>query len=1271
MPFGNLGKTRNRGSTDAELERRIMSRKAILALVLLVCTSLNAQEFRGVISGRVTDPSGATIPGATVKAVNTATNTTTEAKTTPEGIYTLPYLEPGVYNIEAVAAGFQTLRRQSITLAVGQRLNLPLALTVGQSNTEITVVGQQEVIETSDASKGLVFDPVKTQSYPLNGRQSYMLLNLTPGVIFTQEQFGASGFSGTRGWDVNNSYKFNGARGGNGNNVFMLNGTPISNESSTWEFAPSVDAIQEFSAMTTVYDAQYGHEAGGVVNTVIRGGTNNWHGDVYEYFRNAVLDANNFSNNYAGKPKGNHQQHQFGGVFGGPIRKDKDFIFASYEGWQEVIPFPGSGQTVIPMDLRNGKNFGNYGMTVFDPLTSHPCTAGSGAPSTEPCSGSNGSTYWRNPFPNNEIPANRLSPITQKILSYLPAPNAPGSGVGNLANNYVNAGNTGRYWYNQPIVRWDHNFDNGDKFYALFSEFHGYEFRSTTTFPKPVAQGNIDNNRTFTGLNLDWTHVISPTAVLDLKASFFRFVQLTPGYSDKAQAITAQSIGMTNMIHAPTVSNSVIPNIAVAGYTGPFFGSGSYSWSPYNRWIFSPNLTWTKNKHVLHFGFEYNHEARGNIGPGQAYGSFTFDNALVRQASGRNINTNDSYLGVASLLLGMPARGNIDNNASYYITRPYYGFYAQDDWKVTDRLTLNMGLRYEFQLGYQERYNRMASQFDISTVNPKSNEIMAKWNQYKAAWDGDPSHKYKYPAAPPAFYGVWRFAGMDGYPRRTHYTDWTNFAPRLGFAYRIGSKTVIRGGVGTYYQSDTSTNNTQTGFGISTGYQADFTNGQYPSACYNDITGLNNNQCTNGVPTGPYSLSNPFPKGLSTAAGTSAGLEANLGQGSTSTQLNYKVPRTYQYSLGIQQQLPLNAVLDVSFAGNYALYDRDSQNLGHPQNAVGYADQAIAMQDSTYFSQGMPNPFQGILPSTTGRGSSSTQSASSLMNYYSLWGGYNQANVTDRNFRSDALQVKLEKRAFAGDSKAGVLTWVASYTFSKQYARTCCIGQDWAYDYGAKLILSGDAKTATLSEPFKYNAKDSNLVYAQDSSNKPHQIAFSGVWDLPVGKGRHFANSVVGMSDKLLSGWQLDWVLTYISGWPVGLPGGVNFCGDYTHFTDPATGNVVSQNEDHWFNNRGRNYGTDSCYAALPSNSINYGQPPRFANVFNPSAPQLNLSVQKDTSFREHYRLQFRAESFNISNTVIRPGPASTDWTNSNFGLIGKSQQNFPRQIQLALKLFF
>src|SRR5438270_7754044 len=279
-----------------------MMTKKFAVLIVLVCGSLFAQDFRATLTGSVTDPSGAAVPNATVKATNIANNATKEVKTTSEGVYTIPYLDPGEYNVEAIATGFQGLKRAGITLQVAQKMNLPLQLTVGQMNQEITVTGQQEVIDTADSSRGLVFDPIKTQEYPLNGRQTYMLMALTPGVVFTQEQFGASGFSGTRGWDVNSSYKINGAR--TGENLFLLNGAPISDNGGSWQLAPNVEAVQEFKVMTNTYDSSYGRFGGGVVNTTLRSGGNHWHGDVFEYWRNRLLDANTFQNNAQGLTKG-------------------------------------------------------------------------------------------------------------------------------------------------------------------------------------------------------------------------------------------------------------------------------------------------------------------------------------------------------------------------------------------------------------------------------------------------------------------------------------------------------------------------------------------------------------------------------------------------------------------------------------------------------------------------------------------------------------------------------------------------------------------------------------------------------------------------------------------------------------------------------------------------------------------------------------------------------------------------------------------------------
>ena len=432
-------------------------------------------------------------------------------------------------------------------------------------------------------------------------------------------------------------------------------------------------------------------------------------------------------------------------------------------------------------------------------------------------------------------------------------------------------------------------------------------------------------------------------------------MQLTPSYTTQAQAITAASLGMTGLTPAPTVTNSVMPEINIGGYTGTLFGSGgSYSWSPYNSWQLLPSVTLTRGRHSLRIGGEIHYEAKGNVAPGDAYGQFTFGN-ITSQASGHTFLPTETYNGIASLLLGMPTSGDQAINASYYLTRPYYGLYFQDDWKVNNRLTLNIGLRWDVQLPYLERYNRMGSQFNINAVNPLSPQILAAWNADAAAYNAT-NPKYPYPAAPSAIYGTWGFAGVNGLPRRATYTDWTNGSPRVGFAYRVNDKTVVRGGFGTFYQSITSNNNSQTGFSQTTSYQATFdTVNNIPSACVNP---LGPNTCQNGPPTGPYSLVNPFPQGLIQPQGTSQGALANVGQGSYGFELHYKIPRTYQYSLGIQRQLPGNVLFDLSFAGNYNLYTDSSLDMGHIQGAQGVANQQTALADATFFSRQVPNPFR-------------------------------------------------------------------------------------------------------------------------------------------------------------------------------------------------------------------------------------------------------------------------------------------------------------------------
>jgi hypothetical protein len=299
------------------------------------------------------DASGAAIVGATVRAVQRSTNQATGATTNHDGYYVLPYLQPSNYDVEVSASGFHKIKKENVTLLVAQKLDLDFKLEVGQMNQEVTVQAEVEVLQTADASGGMNFDSKMTSEYALNGRQLYMMMDLSPGVLFTQEEFGATGYSGTRGWDVNGNFTMNGSK--TGTTAFALNGSPIS-LTGTFNISPNVDAVQEFKVMTNTWDAAIGRSGGGAVNTSIKAGTNSFHFTAGEFIRNRIFDANTTQLNAAGQPRGKHNVNQISLTAGGPIRKNKDFIFGSIEIWRERVPFSVVADVPTP-DLRNGQGF--------------------------------------------------------------------------------------------------------------------------------------------------------------------------------------------------------------------------------------------------------------------------------------------------------------------------------------------------------------------------------------------------------------------------------------------------------------------------------------------------------------------------------------------------------------------------------------------------------------------------------------------------------------------------------------------------------------------------------------------------------------------------------------------------------------------------------------------------------------------------------------------------------------------------------------------------
>ncbi len=1157
-----------------------------LAASLLACLTLFGQDYRATMTGHVTDSSRGAIPNATVRAIQPETNEVTQVQTNADGYYALPLLNPGTYSVEVMAPGFQPFRRNHVVLLVADKVDLPFVLEIGPTNTEITVSGAARGTDSADASGGVNFDTVETSEYPLNGRQSYMLMELATGVLFTQEQFGAAGYSGTRGWDVTGAYVING--GVQGTNMFLLNGAPISLTGS-WQISPNMEAIQEFKVMTNTYDAQYGRTGGGTVNTTIKSGSNRLHGSVFDYLRNSLLDANTTQNNQVGAPRGKHITNQFGGTAGGPIRKDKDFYFASFEGFRERVPFPLVSDTP-PAELRDGQNFSLYHINIYDPLTERKCVAGADTPKGTSCFG----TYIRDPFPGDAIPASRISPIGKRILDLYPLPNQPG-----LQQNFFATGNDGQYAYNQPMGRWDHEASEKDRFYAMFTFQHGHEFRNQNGFPAPAMQGNIDTQRTQQTYIADWTRILSPALALDLRISFGRFTSYFPDGPPESSNITARALGIS-MPHPPTTHTDTAPRMQVSGYSDII--GNLYTWSTNNQWDFSPSITHSSGGHTRRYGFEYVYAGIGTGDTGRANSLFAFTNGWTQQYADRNRDSSDGS-GIASLLLGLANSGYVDYNDTYYRTWPYVAGYIQDDWRARHNLTLNVGLRYDIQIPFVERWNRVNSGFDFNRVNPLSSQVLAAWATDKQQYDAT-NPQYPYPSPPAALLGGKMFIGNGS--RRVYDTDFTDVQPRVGLAWGFERNTVLRTGFGIYYRTATQLNYTD-GFSQQTHYAPSFDGNITPA---------------NGGLTGPNSLQDPYPAGLAPPTGASLGLLTNAGQGISFDGHQRPIPRTYQYSFGLQHMFPWSVKLDASYVGSQTVHDSMAENMDY----VSMANFQIGHQDNSYLNRKVPNPFYGILPPTTDFGKAPTFNAESLLYPYPLFNGITISTQPWSKYRYDSLQARLERRFF-GDRRMGGFLATLSYTNQKTFEANHRLN-NW-----------------NLAEP---------PVHELSNYDKPQNLAVSGIWDLPFGNRRALLNHGNRALRAVVSDWNYNFVFTYNAGYPTNWPNAVFTCASYF---------VAEQTHGQWFNN------TPGCWKGRAAYTLR-DTGDRFAWIRNPGRSNVNMTMARTFRLTERYALQLRGESFNTTNTPMFGGPDTT-YTDARFGELPIAQQNFPRLVQISARIMY
>lgn len=1133
------------------MRRRFVTSAAVVSL--LPALWLDGQEFRATITGLVVDPSGAPLSGARVVATRLETNTSVETLTNPSGRYVVPFLAPGRYRVSAAHAPYRADVRDDVVLRAAARVALDLALMIAARET-LDVVASPPA-DTSSSVLSQTMDSGRVAELPLNGRQVYMLMQLSAGALNNQILSGG-GQAGTRAWDLNDNYSIHGSRPGN--NDFLIDGAPHS-ATGGWQSSPVVDAVEELTLQSASVDASYGRTSGAVVNLALKSGTNRLRGAAFWFHRDDALDANTTQNSRAGIPKQGHDFNNYGFVVGGPVRRDRTFFMAAFDGFRDHVPFPRTA--TVPTDRQRLGDFSEtrdsrgQPITIFDPLTTRPDPVNPGR-------------LVRDPFPGNRIPAERLSPVALRLLAQIPRANLPGD-LTTGTNNYLASPNLGTIRYDSYLLRLDHHFGPRQRSSLTSSANWGTEFRSENGFPGPARRGNWPRGRKNSLNTLDHVWTMSARSVLNLRVSFDRFV----GYNAADYAALADDLG----IETPFQVVPQYPLITIDGYESLFPNSARRTVN--KIYAAQANASSSLGAHNLRAGGEFRAYHIERVSPGEGQGRFGFSRAFTQ----RDPLTGDASSGnaFASFLLGYPGSGGVEVASPSQRRYLYAGVFVQDDWKATSRLTLNLGLRWDHQVPVTERFDRLNVGFDSRSPSPL----------------GVPGLDLR---------GGLLFAGPG---RRSPYAaEHGDFQPRLGASYQIARALAVRGSFGRSYLPLSGAGQEgflQTGFSVRTPFVA---------------------SVQTGIPFN--TLERPFPEGLLQPAGASAGLLTQVGSGVSFVNPDFKIPFVDQWSVGFTTSLPGRISVDVAYVGSRTR----RLPIARAVNEIALAERLRGIErlggSPSYLLQQLPNPFAGRLPGTALN--APTLARSQLLRPFPQFLGITMEKESAGSASYDALEV-------AGHVRRPGLIATATYTWMKSFE----------------------------SLGYLNNGFDERPWHALASFDRTHRVTLTALWELPFGSGRRAGGNGGGFWRRLTGGWQLNAIGEIQSGTPTGIPSG-------RLRTGSARLPKGEQTLDRWFDNSTRtNPRPDGSYAweAIPPFEFATDSP-RLADVRDPWAAQWTFALVKNTRIKDRYILQVRLEAFNAFNTPIYLGP-NLDIDSPRFGRITPDQVNFPRHVQLGVKLTF
>jgi hypothetical protein len=943
-----------------------------LTSVALCCATLplQGQEARGTILGRVSDPSTAVIVGAKVEAVNADTGVRSSSTTNESGDYMLPFLIPGPYTLTVESRGFRNYRRAGIVVRQSERIPLDVAMQLGDASQSVEVTAASPLLDTSTASMGQVVESRTIMEMPLKDGMVLMMATFTPGVVFTPETAGY-----VRPFDTTSpsTMSIDGTR--SGSNQFMMDGSANMQRGEV-AYAPPAGVVEEFKVQTASFDAAYGFMAGAAVNMSLKSGTNKPHGQVYYFMQNPVLNADKFFRLAVGKPQ--FRLYRYGGSVNGPVYipkvyngRNKTFFMYGYEAiWSfdpspwvvEAVPNPAQRTGDFSALLALGSRY-----QIYDPYSTVPAANG---------------RFSRIPLPDNRIPASRIDPVAAKIAALWDMPNQAGTVDG--TNNYQKGKNAQDTYWNH-IVRIDQNVSDKQRFYVR-TNFTSLQRPENVRQSKTVGDNFYRFNR---GAAVDHVYTVSPTFFVNSRYTLTRFIT---GYTPFQEGWDLASLGFSstfiNQLKQLDSRALKFPNIVVGGYSA-IGGINSDNKRTNNIHEFAVNFTNVVGSHTIRSGIAYRIYQENAYDLGSSSGSLGFDTAYTR---GPLDTSSSAPMGqsMASFLYGIPSSGSMPINDNYAEQTKYWAFYSQDDWKVSQKLTLSLGLRYELPSPLTERFNRSVRGFDAAASLPIAAQVLQNYAASPIA---------EVPASQFRVGGGLTFAGAGGLPRELWNTSKKEFMPRIGFAFSATPKTVIRGGYGIYFEplGVTNVHVNQTGFSASTSLVPSLDNGQTYIA----------------------NLSNPFPTGFQRAAGAAGGAATFLGQGISFFNPGLTNPYMQRWQFAVQRQLLASSLIEVSYVGNRGTRLRIGQDLNPvPQRYLStspFRDQAAI----DFLNAQVNNPFYPLLPRTNL--ASTTVSRSQLLRPYPQFSGLS-ASMNAGYSWYHAMQVRFEKRFSAGLS--------ASYSFS-------------------------------------------------------------------------------------------------------------------------------------------------------------------------------------------------------------------------------------------------